>query len=127
MEGSISSVHPSVPRVEGRTEPSGGGTIMTHSFGDEQPCAVPALGVVGRILVEQDRGDWVDKMRPTVTEETPLLGWSGGGFVPVPFEELEEGGQVKAWASGAIAESYPSQAEAGAIVVEDRGSGRGGS
>lgn len=53
----------------------------------------------------------------TVTSETPVWEEFGGGLEPSRIDRLGQGQTVSVWASGAVAESFPVQAEADAVVI----------
>jgi hypothetical protein len=52
-----------------------------------------------------------------ITEQTQLLKEFGGGYEPAAVEELREGQTVAAWVTGPVAESYPVQAAADAVLI----------
>jgi len=74
----------------------------------------------GALLIESD-GDPVyehDKASVRVDAKTLLLRQeTGGTYVRIAFTDLAEGSTVCAWFEGPVAESYPVQAYAGALVV----------
>ena len=74
----------------------------------------------GSVLVEAEPGvEGTDKITFTVTSATALLREEGSGFVILTgLGDLVAGRRVRAWAlDGRVAESYPGQAQAEAIVV----------
>ncbi|HLL40904.1 MAG TPA: DUF3221 domain-containing protein [Rubrobacteraceae bacterium] len=87
------------------------------------------LGVItsisgSEVLVEEDPQDLVfggagsEKGYFTVTGETEVFRLLGGdAMVPATFEDLENGQLVAARYAGPVLESYPSQGEAGSIVI----------
>jgi hypothetical protein len=59
------------------------------------------------------------KMVLAIDRETRILDASdGGGTRPVGIEALRVGDRVRAWVTGPIMESYPSQGTAGTIVLD---------
>ena len=52
-----------------------------------------------------------------ITEQTQLLKEFGGGYEPATFGELQEGQSVAAWVTGPVAQSYPPQAAADAVLI----------
>ncbi|HVM19677.1 MAG TPA: hypothetical protein VM307_06930, partial [Egibacteraceae bacterium] len=85
------------------------------SSDDPPVCTDPANDVVGRILVEEP-GDG-NKAALTITGGTQILEEFGGGYEPGDFARLREGARVQAWVSGPVAESFPLQATADAVLV----------
>jgi hypothetical protein len=55
----------------------------------------------------------------TLTPDTTIVIRRGQDLNDITVTELAVGSRVEAWASGAIAESYPEQARAAALVVLD--------
>ncbi len=77
-------------------------------------------GTDGSVLVEAEPGvEGTDKIDFTVTSRTALLREEGSGVAPLTgLDDLVAGRRVRAWAvDGRVAESYPGQAEAEAIMV----------
>ncbi|MPZ72020.1 MAG: hypothetical protein GEU74_02110 [Nitriliruptorales bacterium] len=52
-----------------------------------------------------------------ITPQTRLLREFGGGYEPAVFADLREGQAVSVWVAGPIAESFPVQAAADAVVI----------
>jgi len=69
------------------------------------------VGIIGSLLIE---GAFM-----AVTAETGIYKMSGGALTESTFESLKVDLEVKAWFAGPVAESYPVQATAEAIVWED--------
>lgn len=107
--GTGASAQPSGPTVAPPSEPATiSGTITQLQNGS--------------ILVEEQPGAEAGgrKIVFTITPETRLFARAGEQLRPITAAELVQGTPVQAWAEGAIAESYPEQARARAIVtVED--------
>ncbi|MHB1342133.1 MAG: DUF3221 domain-containing protein [Coriobacteriia bacterium] len=73
---------------------------------------------LGSVLVESDDPDTTfDKASVSVTDKTTLLRETDNGYVEAVFAELAEGTRVDVWITGPVAESYPVQASADAMVV----------
>lgn len=91
------------------------------SSDDPPPCTDPDTPVLGTVLVEQDpsspSGD--RKISFWVERSTALLVEGDSGYETVTFAELSDGTLVAAWATGPLAESYPEQGEALAIVIRE--------
>ncbi len=76
-----------------------------------------------RVRIEANPADdsGSPKMVLAVEPETRILDARGGGEMrPAGLEALRVGARVRAWVTGPIMESYPSQGSAGTIVL-DRG------
>lgn len=75
------------------------------------------LIVAGLDEVPTNRADWEGNRAIyfTVTDETAIRTSDGKGS----FDDLAVGRKVEAWAAGAIAESYPEQATAKKIVIQE--------
>ena len=80
-------------------------------------------GEAASVLVEEnpelDQGG--RKIWLRMTDETQLLRWNddAGGYGTIAREDLAEGLRVRAWSTGAVAESYPEQGVAHTIVLLD--------
>lgn len=88
--------------------------------GEVTSVAAAAGDVDGSVLVEAEPGvAGTEKISFTVTSATALLREEGSGFETLAgVDEVIAGQPVRAWAvDGRVAESYPGQAEAEAIVV----------
>ena len=73
---------------------------------------------LGSVLVESDDPDTTfDKASVSVTDKTTLLRETDNGYVEAVFAELAEGTRVDVWITGPVAESYPVQASADAMVI----------
>jgi hypothetical protein len=74
-----------------------------------------------RVRIEANPADesGSPKMVLAVERETRILdARSGGEMRPAGIEALRVGERVRAWVTGPVMESYPSQGTAGTIVVE---------
>ena len=67
------------------------------------------------VVVHEDTGGNQAVLR--ITPQTLLLKEFGGGYEPAAFAELREGQRVAAWVTGPVAESFPVQASADAVVI----------
>ena len=99
--------------------PGGGGA-------PERPVACPPEcgGGPGMrlVLVEETPGaaNAGDKSRVAVPAGARVLSLAGGRPTDIGFDALRVGQRVTAWFAGPVAESYPTQARARVIVVDDR-------
>jgi hypothetical protein len=74
---------------------------------------------IGQISVESHADKLVSKCVVTITDETLIFQKDGDELRPVDFEELENQQQwVKIWFTGPVLESYPVQATASQVVIE---------
>ena len=71
------------------------------------------------VLVEENPADESGSAKGafTVTDGTQILSQQGGEQVPAAFEDLAVGQLVEATYAGPVAESYPTQGNAGSIVI----------
>jgi hypothetical protein len=118
--GFITDVSRFEPVTEDCIEPDPDADPDSPVSSDDTPvCSDPETAPVGIILVEEDpsapSGD--NKISFTVDRDTVLLTESSGSYGPLHFDDLAGGMAVSAWADGAIAESYPAQATAAAVLV----------
>jgi hypothetical protein len=76
--------------------------------------------IVGSFLIDEGRGDY-DKASVTVTVKTGWFRRDGDGFVSIerPTGQELAGKTVAVQFTGPVAESYPVQATAGWVIVED--------
>jgi hypothetical protein len=118
--GVITEVVPFEPVIEDCVEPDPNADPDSPVSSDGTPfCSDPDTAPLGTVLVEEDptaSGD--NKISFTVRRSTTLLTESAGSYDPLSFADLVDGATVSAWADGAVAESYPAQATAAAIVVQ---------
>ena len=74
---------------------------------------------LGEISVESHADKIVSKCIVNITDETLIFQKDGDELRPVDFEALENQQQwVKIWFTGPVLESYPVQATAGQVVIE---------
>ena len=92
------------------TDPSIRGTVTR--VGPDEPRTV---------LVEEKPGEESGSNKASVrlTGETRLLRRSGEAVQRAALEDLAVGQTVSVWFTGPVRESYPVQADAGTIVIED--------
>ena len=74
-----------------------------------------------RIQVEEDPQDNTGSLKDIVeiTASTSVHRRAGGALQPATFADLQSGQTVTAWYDGAVRESYPRQAKAVAVVIEE--------
>ncbi|MBD0292745.1 MAG: hypothetical protein ICV70_04115 [Jiangellaceae bacterium] len=118
--GVVTEVVPFQPVTEGCVTPDPGADPDVPVSSTDPPfCTDPDSPVLGTVLVEEDpdadSGDI--KITFTVEAATTLLREGPDGYRAVSFRDLAPGLTVAAWADGPIAESYPAQAGAAALVV----------
>jgi hypothetical protein len=74
---------------------------------------------LGQISVESHADKIVSKYVVTITDETLIFQKDGDELRPVAFEELENQQQwVQIWFTGPVLESFPEQATASQVVIE---------
>ena len=104
-------------------EPTIEGEVTAVTPSAEEPEAGPTASALGTVLIEEVPGQLSGgaKMALTVTTETQLLRWNAdaAGWGTVELGDIAVGMPVRAWVTGPIAESYPSQARAHTIVVPE--------
>jgi hypothetical protein len=120
--GVITQLEPFEPVTEDCVEADLRADPDTSVSSDDPPvCSDPDTPLLGTVLVEEDpdsaSGD--TKISFAIETGTALLERRGETYEPVSFADFVVGTRVSGWADGAIMESYPAQATASAIVVED--------
>jgi hypothetical protein len=81
----------------------------------DPPVCAPAQEQPARILVEEQPDG--NKASLTITRATTVWRDTPDGPVAAQAEDLRQGDTVAAWVSGPVAESFPVQATADAVVV----------
>ncbi len=127
LTGTLTSVTPFVPRTEDCVEVGQPPPDAAVSSDDEPFCTDPDRDVVGSVLVEEQpdrpmvgpRPPQGDKALVTVDTGSQILRHTGQGYVEVAFDAFEVGQVVEVWFSGPVAESYPVQAGAKAVVISE--------
>ena len=76
-------------------------------------------GVLGTVLIEgaKEKDTGFDKASVRVTDKTKIEKLDGKERKPAKFEDLKKGARVQAVFTGPVAESYPVQATAGAVLI----------
>lgn len=120
--GVITEVVPFAPITEDCIDSDPDADPDSHVSSNDVPvCSDPATAPLGTVLVEQDAAAETgeNKISFTIGRNTTLLVErpDNGTAEPLSFADLADGMSVAAWADGPIAESYPAQAMAAAIVV----------
>lgn len=79
----------------------------------------PGYGTLGSVLVEGTTGSTsaYDKASVNITASTTLLRKTAEGYEGLTYSDLKVGMVVDVWFTGPVAESYPVQATADALVV----------
>lgn len=127
LTGTLTSVTPFVPRTEDCVEVGQQPPGAAVSSDDGPFCTDPDSDVVGSILVEEQpdrpmvgpRPPQGDKAAVTVATGSEILRHAGQGYVEAAFDAFEVGQVVEVWFSGPVAESYPVQAGAQAVVISE--------
>lgn len=123
--GTITSSTPFQAVTEDCVDPEGADADALVSSDDPPFCTRPDEDRVGWVSVEEDptseTGD--PKMVVGVNSGTAILLQTAEGYEPATFADLREGNLVAVWASGPIAESYPTQGDGDAIAILHRDSG----
>ena len=127
ITGTLTSVTPFVPRTEDCVEAGRRPPDAAVSSDDEPFCTDPRSDVVGSILVEEHPARPVegsgppggDKAFVTVDAGSQILRRAREGYAEAAFDALELGQVVDVWFSGPVAESYPVQAGAKAVVISE--------
>lgn len=127
ITGTLTSVTPFVPRTEDCAEAGRRPPDAAVSSDDEPFCTDPDSDVVGSVLVEEQPDRPVggkgppagDKASVTVDTGSQILRPAGDGYAEAAFDALEVGQVVQVWFSGPVAESYPVQAGAEAVVISE--------
>jgi hypothetical protein len=117
--GVVTSVDPFQPITEDCVEPDSTDPDHPVSSDDLPFCTGEDEDTLGHVLVEevpgQEAGD--NKIVFRVGQGTTIRHETAERQQPAGFSDLVEGTRVEAWAAGAIAESYPAQADGAAIVI----------
>jgi hypothetical protein len=123
IRGTLTAVERPVAAADGCVEPGGEPPDAPVSSDDPPTCPEPGDDRFGSVLVEEHPG-WYrgNKLSLAVTGETRILHRTQGGYDPAVFKDFEEGQEVEAWTTGAIAESYPGLGTAEVVVILDPGS-----
>jgi hypothetical protein len=74
--------------------------------------------IVGRISVESHADKIVSKYIVTITDETLIFRQDGDNLRQADFKAFENKQWVRIWFTGPVLESYPVQATAGQVVIE---------
>ena len=127
ITGTLTSVTSFVPRSEPCVEVGQQPPDAAVSSDDEPPCVEVPSDVVGSFLVEERPDRPVEGPRPpqgdkavvTVDTRSQVLRHAGAGYAEASFDALEVGQVVEVWFSGPVAESYPVQAGAKAVVISE--------
>jgi hypothetical protein len=117
--GTITKVTAFVPITEGCTDPDDLDPDGAVSSDDPPVCTDPDSTVKGTVLLEEDPGaQQGDKISLTVDGDTVLLRRTSSGYEPITFADLDESVAGEAWVEGAVADSYPQQGGATALVID---------
>ena len=116
--GQITAVEPFQPITENCVEP--GDQLPDEPVSSDDPlpfCTDPDVTTLGTILVEETPGvQQGDKIYLRIEPETSLHGGPDGA-TPLDFDDLVVGDTVDVWVDGPVADSYPQQGVAQAVVI----------
>jgi len=91
-------------------------SVVVYDLTDDDQTSVGGLDVEG----EPTDGREYDAAAVTITRDTTFFRQTGGGPEPIGVDLRElEGAEVEVWFTGPVAESYPVQATAGAVLILD--------
>ncbi|MEO5618724.1 MAG: DUF3221 domain-containing protein [Candidatus Eisenbacteria bacterium] len=79
---------------------------------------VTAIGPERTLVIEENPAVQAGSPKAHVRVPNDVAIWDRGSGARRSFEDLRQGGTVSAWFTGPVAESYPVQATARAIVIE---------
>jgi hypothetical protein len=117
--GTITNVTAFVPITEGCTDPDDLDPDGAVSSDDPPICTDPDSTTEGTVLLEETPGEQAgDKISLTVDGDSILLRRTAAGFEPISFDDLTESTAAQAWVDGAVADSYPQQGGATALVID---------
>ena len=74
--------------------------------------------VLGQVFVESHADKIVSRYSVTITDETLIFRQDGDNLRQADFKALENKQWVKVWFAGPVLESFPMQATAGQVVIE---------
>lgn len=110
-------VEPFQPITENCLDPADHDPDEPVSSDDPPFCTDPDTAPLGSVLVEEMPGTQEgDKIWLRVDQNARLLRGTEQG-VAISFDDLAEGDSVVVWVDGPVADSYPQQGAAEAIVV----------
>jgi len=116
IDGTITRV---VPGRDARPRASSGS--LNGSVSCPPDCGSNVTPLQGALIEERPgttSGD--QKSYLTVLKTARLLRRTPTGAVPIAFADLKVGQRAQAWFTGPVLESYPTQTEAGVIVIRDQ-------
>ncbi len=116
IEGRVEDVTAFTPVTEGCLDTEALEPDRPASSSDPPLCSTGAEGP-GTIHVAESEGG--NEAVITIAPETLLFGELGGGVEPTDFASLQVGQTVAVWVSGPVAESFPVQATADAVVIRE--------
>jgi hypothetical protein len=118
-EGEITEITPFEPVTEDCVEPGDLEPDEPVSSDDPPTCSDPDTDLLGTVLVEEQPGVWEGAKIALQVDATTVLRRTGAGEGDaVSFDELTAGDRVAAWVSDPVADSYPQQGRADALVVQ---------
>lgn len=117
--GTVTSISVTEPVTEDCVDPATLDPEGSVSSDDPPICTDPATAPVGTVLVEELPGqDGGQKISLAVPSGIPFQrGLPDGTTVPAAFADLTEGTTVEAWVDGPVAESFPLQGGASALLI----------
>lgn len=119
FSGTVTSVTVTEPITEDCVDPATLDPDGSVSSDDPPICTDPATAPAGTILVEELPGqDGGQKISLAVPAGIPFQrALPDGTTTPAAFADLAEGVTVEAWVDGPVAESFPLQGAASALLI----------
>lgn len=118
LEGEVTSVTPFTPVTEDCVDMGDLPPDALVTSDDPPSCTDPDDDRVGGIVVEEEPGvQSGNKASATVTRTTPIFMERDSEVQPATFADLAVGDGLALWFDGPVAESYPVQGEASAILI----------
>ncbi len=117
--GTVTSLTVTEPVTEDCVDPAALDPEGAVSSDDPPICTDPATAPIGTVLVEELPGeDGGQKISLAVPSGIPFQrSLPDGTTVPAAFADLAEGTSVEAWVDGPVAESFPLQGAASALLI----------
>ncbi len=118
--GEVTSVTAFEPITENCIDPADADPDGTVSDADPPFCTDPDNTSVGQVLIEAVPGEQEgDNVSLRVDASTTIFRAGAGAPSPATFDDLTDGMLVEAWVDGPVAESYPMQATASALLITE--------
>lgn len=117
--GTVTSISVTEPVIDDCVDPATLDPEGSVSSDDPPICTDPATAPVGTVLVEELPGeDGGQKISLAIPSGIPFQrALPDGTTAPAAFADLAEGATVEAWVDGPVAESFPLQGAASALLI----------